>query len=34
MENSTNARIEEAVQSALAAPYPDPANENPTEFAS
>jgi TPP-dependent pyruvate/acetoin dehydrogenase alpha subunit len=33
MENSTKARIEQAVQAALAAPYPDPATENPTEFA-
>lgn len=33
VESSTNARIEQAVQSALAAAYPDPANENPTEFA-
>jgi TPP-dependent pyruvate/acetoin dehydrogenase alpha subunit len=33
-EAATRARIEEAVQAALAAPYPDPAAENATEFAS
>ena len=34
MEEAIKARIEQAVESALAAPYPDPATENPTEFAS
>jgi TPP-dependent pyruvate/acetoin dehydrogenase alpha subunit len=33
VEEATKARIEQAVQAALAAPYPDPATENPTEFA-
>jgi TPP-dependent pyruvate/acetoin dehydrogenase alpha subunit len=33
-EASVKARIEQAVQSALAAPYPDPNTENPAEFAS
>jgi TPP-dependent pyruvate/acetoin dehydrogenase alpha subunit len=33
VENETKARIERAVQAALAAPYPDPATEHPTEFA-
>jgi len=32
-EAATRARIEQAVQSALAAPYPDPAGESPSEFA-
>jgi TPP-dependent pyruvate/acetoin dehydrogenase alpha subunit len=34
VEDQVKARMEQAVQSALAAPYPDPADENPTEFAS
>jgi TPP-dependent pyruvate/acetoin dehydrogenase alpha subunit len=34
VEEATKARIEHAVASALAAPYPDPAAENATEFAS
>jgi TPP-dependent pyruvate/acetoin dehydrogenase alpha subunit len=33
VEDATKARIEQAVQAALAAPYPDPATEHPTEFA-
>jgi acetoin:2,6-dichlorophenolindophenol oxidoreductase subunit alpha len=33
VEEATSARIENAVQRALAAPYPDPATENATEFA-
>ncbi|MGN6869526.1 MAG: thiamine pyrophosphate-dependent dehydrogenase E1 component subunit alpha [Solirubrobacteraceae bacterium] len=33
VESSIKARIEQSVQAALAAPYPDPATENPTEFA-
>jgi TPP-dependent pyruvate/acetoin dehydrogenase alpha subunit len=33
VEDATKARMEQAVQSALAASYPDPATENPTEFA-
>jgi pyruvate dehydrogenase E1 component alpha subunit len=33
VENSIRARMEQAVQSALAAPYPDPAEEHATEFA-
>jgi TPP-dependent pyruvate/acetoin dehydrogenase alpha subunit len=33
VEESTKARIEQAVQTALGAPYPDPATENATEFA-
>jgi TPP-dependent pyruvate/acetoin dehydrogenase alpha subunit len=33
VEHATRARIEHAVQAALAAPYPDPAAENATEFA-
>jgi acetoin:2,6-dichlorophenolindophenol oxidoreductase subunit alpha len=33
VEDATKARIEHAVEAALAAPYPDPAAENPTEFA-
>ncbi len=33
VESSTKGRIEQAVQAALAAPYPDPGEENPTEFA-
>src|SRR5581483_10044475 len=33
VEDAIKARIEQAVQAALAAPYPDPAEEQPTEFA-
>jgi len=33
VDDAIKARIEDAVQAALAAPYPDPAAENPTEFA-
>jgi TPP-dependent pyruvate/acetoin dehydrogenase alpha subunit len=33
VEDATRARIDQAVQHALAAPYPDPAAENATEFA-
>jgi TPP-dependent pyruvate/acetoin dehydrogenase alpha subunit len=33
VEEATRSRIERAVQVALAAPYPDPANEDATEFA-
>ena len=33
-EASVKARIGQAVESALDAPYPDPAEEHPTEFAS
>src|SRR6201996_8869898 len=33
VEEAVKARIEHAVQTALAAPYPDPATENATEFA-
>jgi len=33
-EAATKARIEQAVQSALGAPYPDPAEEKASEFAS
>jgi TPP-dependent pyruvate/acetoin dehydrogenase alpha subunit len=33
VESSANARIEQAVQAALAAPYPDPAAERASEFA-
>ena len=32
-EETTRARMEQAVQAALAAPYPDPGTENATEFA-
>jgi TPP-dependent pyruvate/acetoin dehydrogenase alpha subunit len=32
VEESTNALMERAVESALAAPYPDPASEAATEF--
>ncbi len=34
VEDTTKARIEHAAETALAAPYPDPANERATEFAS
>ena len=33
VETATKARIDHAVQTALAAPYPDPATEAATEFA-
>ena len=33
VEETTRARMEQAVQAALAAPYPDPTAENATEFA-
>jgi TPP-dependent pyruvate/acetoin dehydrogenase alpha subunit len=33
-EEATNALIEQAVENALAAPYPDPASERATEFSS
>ena len=33
VEATTRGRIEHAVESALAAPYPDPQAENATEFA-
>jgi acetoin:2,6-dichlorophenolindophenol oxidoreductase subunit alpha len=33
VEDAVTARMEQAVQSALAAPYPDPADEKATEFA-
>jgi pyruvate dehydrogenase E1 component alpha subunit len=33
VEEVTNALMEQAVQTALAAPYPDPATEAATEFA-
>ena len=33
VEEATKARMEHAVEAALAAPYPDPGAENPTEFA-
>ena len=33
VETETKARIEQAAQAALAAPYPDPATQQPTEFA-
>jgi acetoin:2,6-dichlorophenolindophenol oxidoreductase subunit alpha len=33
-EEAVKARMDQAVQAALAAPYPDPAQERPTEFAS
>ena len=33
VEDATRARIDQAVQNALAAPYPDPAAEDATEFA-
>jgi TPP-dependent pyruvate/acetoin dehydrogenase alpha subunit len=34
VEEATKARIDRAVENALAAPYPDPATESPSEFAS
>jgi len=33
VEEATRARMDRAVQEALAAPYPDPATEHATEFA-
>jgi TPP-dependent pyruvate/acetoin dehydrogenase alpha subunit len=33
VEEATKARLDHAVEAALAAPYPDPAEENATEFA-
>jgi hypothetical protein len=33
VEEETRARIDRAVQAALAAPYPDPGAERATEFA-
>ena len=33
VEEATRARMDRAVQEALAAPYPDPAGEHATEFA-